>query len=84
MESYSSYSDTQDTSDDDGMSLKQVLIKKFENKIAKLDNNDGRKPIYQSVIDNIKKENASELCEYFGIITVQEAKYFVANVKISW
>ena len=34
MESYYSYSDTQDTSDDAGMSLKQVLIKEFENKTA--------------------------------------------------
>ena len=36
IESYSSYSDTQDTSDDAGMSLKEVLIKKFKNKTAKL------------------------------------------------
>ena len=34
MESYSSYSDAQDTSDDADMSLKQVLIKKLENKTA--------------------------------------------------
>ena len=80
MSSYSSYSDTQDTSDDADMSLKEVLIKKFENKTAKLYNDDRRKPVYQSVIDSITKENASELCKYFGVTTVQEAKKFVENV----
>ena len=34
MELYYSYSDTQDTSDDAGMSLKEVLIKELENKTA--------------------------------------------------
>ena len=34
IELYSLYSDTQDTSDDAGMSLKEVLIKKFKNKTA--------------------------------------------------
>ena len=65
------------------MELKQVLINEFENKIAELDD-DRRKPIYQSVIDNITNENEDELCEYFVITTVQEAKEFVKNVAISW
>ena len=66
------------------MKLKQVLINKFENKISKLVDKDPRKPIYRSVIDNITNENEDELCEYFVITTVQEAKEFVKNVAISW
>ena len=58
------------------------MIKAFQDKITTV--SDKFKPIYQSIVDNITKENADELCKYFCIASVQEVKDFVDNVMIDW
>ena len=62
--------------------IKNALITMFQQKIKKA--KDRVKPIYQSIIDNITNENEDDLCKYFGVTNVKEAKQFVKNVKINW
>ena len=45
---------------------------------------DNLKHIYKSIVDNITKENADELCMYLCIENVREVKDFIDNVKINW
>ena len=61
----------------------------FQDKITEFDNegddnDDRRKAIYQSVINNIQKENVDKLYEYFCLKTIQDVKEFVKCVEINW
>ena len=62
--------------------MKQALLNLVKEKTTTVD--DRIKPVYQSVVDNMSKEDAAELCNHCGIKTVQEAQHFAKNVKIAW